>query len=246
MAEIPKLVVANFKKTGSEKIIEPWITTIGPLTQGLLGLAHVVICPPDMYLDKAQFFINKHNYSDYISVGAQNFTSIDDSNKKQTSQTTAEMVAEYAGYVILGHSEVRGWNQNQERYLGDTPEDVNIKIRLAQESKITTIVCVSDAGGELKALKQAHPEYAGVIAYEPLGSVGTGSATNPEDADKKALEILQLFPNARVIYGGSVTGDKAEEFFNQPHLSGVLVGNNSSDPEFFKKVVQAFPLACAG
>lgn len=242
MSELPKLVVANFKKTGTAETIEPFITAIGPLAQGLLGLAHIVICPPDPYLEKANFFISKYGYSDYMSVGVQNFDSVDDSNKKQTSQTTAEMVADFAQYVILGHSEVREWNQNQERYLGDTPEEINIKIKLAQEANLTPIVCVSDIGGELEALKKAHPDFGGVIAYEPLGSVGTGSVTKPEDADKKAQEILHLFPSARVLYGGSVTGDRAREFFSQPHLSGVLVGNNSSGPEFFKKILQAFPM----
>ncbi|KKP70077.1 MAG: hypothetical protein UR68_C0046G0005 [Candidatus Roizmanbacteria bacterium GW2011_GWA2_35_19] len=35
MSENPKLIVANWKKSGSGELIEPWLKKIGPLAQGL-------------------------------------------------------------------------------------------------------------------------------------------------------------------------------------------------------------------
>ena len=43
----------------------------------------------------------------------------------------------------------------------------------------------------------------------------------------------------RVLYGGSVTGSNAAEFFGQPDIDGALVGGASLKPADFVKIVQA-------
>jgi len=41
-----------------------------------------------------------------------------------------------------------------------------------------------------------------------------------------------------VLYGGSVTGANAAEFFGQPEIDGALVGGASLKPDFIQ-IVQA-------
>ncbi|KKP70075.1 MAG: Triosephosphate isomerase [Candidatus Roizmanbacteria bacterium GW2011_GWA2_35_19] len=173
-------------------------------------------------------------------ISAQNFDSVD-ADPKKTSQITPKMIGEFVDYVILGHSEVRNFDKASRKYLGDTPEIINTKNKLAQDEGLETIVCISDIAGELESFYTANPDYSGIIAYEPISNVGTGVNLPAKDANKKAKEILKKFKNAKVIYGGSVKGENARDYFIQPYLSGVLVGNGSSDPEFFSKIINAFP-----
>jgi triosephosphate isomerase len=43
----------------------------------------------------------------------------------------------------------------------------------------------------------------------------------------------------RVLYGGSVKGDNAAEFFTQPDIDGALVGGASLKTEDFVAITQA-------
>jgi len=48
-----------------------------------------------------------------------------------------------------------------------------------------------------------------------------------------------LVQNLRVLYGGSVTGANAAEFFQQPEIDGALVGGASLKDDFIKIVEAA-------
>ena len=43
----------------------------------------------------------------------------------------------------------------------------------------------------------------------------------------------------RILYGGSVTGANAAEFFGQPDIDGALVGGASLKPDFIQIVKAA-------
>jgi triosephosphate isomerase len=51
------------------------------------------------------------------------------------------------------------------------------------------------------------------------------------DRSKEAAEEI------RVLYGGSVKPDNAEEILAQPDVDGALVGGASLDPEGFARIV---------
>ena len=55
--------------------------------------------------------------------------------------------------------------------------------------------------------------------------------------------IQDLFPDAKILYGGSVAGNNIAQFLAQPCISGVLVGNRScersdKDANFFQNIVR--------
>ena len=49
----------------------------------------------------------------------------------------------------------------------------------------------------------------------------------------------QIAEQTRVLYGGSVTGANAAEFFSQPEIDGALVGGASLKPADFVAIVRA-------
>jgi triosephosphate isomerase len=81
-----------------------------------------------------------------------------------------------------------------------------------------------------------------VVAYEPVWAIGTGKAASGESAQVVHGQVIratltELFgqetaQKIRILYGGSVTGANAAEFFSQPDIDGALVGGASLKDDF--------------
>jgi triosephosphate isomerase len=167
-----------------------------------------------------------------------------------TGEVAPNMIAEFCDYVILGHSERRA-------FFGETDKDVNRKIQAAFAHGLIPIVCIGETLEEYEAdrtyevvFRQAKMgleviQFDGedgdgsnlVIAYEPVWAIGTGRAATPIDANKVIAEVIrpalgELFGDdmaqkIRVLYGGSVKGENAKDFFSQTEIDGALVGGAS-------------------
>jgi triosephosphate isomerase len=168
-----------------------------------------------------------------------------------TGELAPAMVGEFGQYVILGHSERRA-------YFGETDETVNKKILAAQANGLIPIVCVGETLEENKAdqtsavvSKQIKAGLANVsadlvIAYEPIWAIGTGLAATGEMANE-TIKIIravlaELFgeekaQKIRILYGGSVKGSNAAEFFAQSDIDGALVGGAALKADDFVKIV---------
>jgi triosephosphate isomerase len=172
------------------------------------------------------------------------------------------MVKELCRFVIIGHSERRA-------YFGETDETVNRKVKAAYSVGLTPIVCVGETLAEFEAdqtravvsrqiqagLVDVSPfETLGgslplVVAYEPVWAIGTGRPSTPALAasvvrDVIRPELARLFDTTtaqeiQVLYGGSVTGKNAAEFFAESEIDGALVGGASLKTADFTQIVQA-------
>jgi triosephosphate isomerase len=172
------------------------------------------------------------------------------------------MVAELCHYVILGHSERR-------KYFGETDAGVNRKIQAALAQGLVPIVCVGETleeyeGGSTAEIvsSQIRQGFAGlneyldvtnagslVVAYEPVWAIGTGKPSTAAGAAAVVADIIRpaladLFgegfsSSVRVLYGGSVTGENAAEFFGEEEIDGALVGGASLKVTDFVKIVQS-------
>jgi triosephosphate isomerase len=191
-----------------------------------------------------------------IGLGAQNMYW--EASGAYTGEVAPAMVKEFCEYVILGHSERRS-------YFGETDATVNRKVKAALANQLIPIVCIGETLAEneagktaevvirqvLEGLKELSEEQARkiVIAYEPIWAIGTGRAATATGANAVLSEyirpaLISLFgkevaEGTRILYGGSVTGSNAAEFFGQPDIDGALVGGASLKPADFVKIVQA-------
>lgn len=161
-------------------------------------------------------------------LGAQNLAALDD--KPETGEVTAQMLSNYVSYVLLGHSERR-------QKLGETPDLVNQKIKIALDNGLKTVVCLSNLE-ELKSVAENFPNYDGLILYEPPGAIGSGQPEDPKDSNIMAGKIKNIFKKAQVLYGGSVKRENVKDIINQSNIDGVGVGGASLIPSLFLEIIK--------
>ena len=114
----------------------------------------VVICTPFIHLASIAQFLNQ----DVVALGAENCA--DKAKGAYTGEVSAEMVKSTgAQYVIIGHSERRG-------YYNETPEILREKVLLALENGLKVIFCIGESLEEREANKQNE-----VVKAELEGSV---------------------------------------------------------------------------
>ena len=84
------------------------------------------------------------------------------------------------------------------------------------------------------------------IAYEPVWAIGTGLTATPEMANEAHLLIRQEASNVfgaeyaqqlRILYGGSVKPENANQLLSQEEIDGALVGGASLKADSFSKIV---------
>jgi triosephosphate isomerase len=190
-----------------------------------------------------------------VGVGAQNLYW--EESGAFTGEVSPTMLAELVEYVIIGHSERRG-------YFGETDEMVNKKIKAALAHGLKPIVCVGESleqnkagetkdfvGGQVRAAFEgisAKDMVKIVVAYEPIWAIGTGLTATGEDANsiiKEAVRgpIAEMFGDevaqqVRIQYGGSVKPNNMAEFMSQPDIDGALVGGASLKVDSFTDLVR--------
>jgi triosephosphate isomerase (TIM) len=213
--------------------------------------AEVVICPPFLSLKAAV----EHCAQSRARVAAQNMHQ--EAEGAFTGEVSAPMLVELGVEgVILGHSERR-------QYFGETDEALARKVPAALRAGLEPILCVGESEAQRDSdetdpvlTRQIEADLADVpddsladvvIAYEPIWAIGTGkTATTAQAQDAIALirglieaRSADAAAAIRILYGGSVKPDNAEELVSQPDVDGALVGGASLDPEDFAAIVAA-------
>jgi triosephosphate isomerase len=173
-----------------------------------------------------------------------------------TGQTAGSMLAGLAVGAIVGHSEVR-------RDQCDDDARVARKLSAAIAAGLRPLLCVGEsaadhAAGQAAAVvaKQIELDIAGaphrglerlVVAYEPVWAIGTGTPATGQHAATAARAIRAALKRAGldadelpVLYGGSVSARSVAEFAHAEGIDGALVGGGSLDPDEFVAIVRAF------
>ena len=222
---------------------------IREVADGLPGVT-TVVCPPTIFLAD----VRRAAGGGRLHVGAQ--TMHWEETGAFTGETSPAMLAELAGFVIIGHSERR-------QYDNETDDKVGRKVAAAVDHGLRPIAAVGETAEERRAGataevidRQVRAALGGlervgatglVIAYEPVWAIGTGDAASGEDAQTVAAQIRtilrELDPAAAdevpIQYGGSCTPDNAAEYFVQPDIDGALVGGASLKPDAFAAILRA-------
>ncbi len=242
-----KIIAGNWKMNKNHNEA---VELINSLKSGIdTDKSDVVVCVPFVDLMSVSEAIKGTN----INLGAQNMHF--EESGAYTGEIAPSMLKELGvKYVIIGHSERRA-------YFGETDEIVNKKVKKALEHNIVPILCVGESLEErelditIELVRiQVKKAFAGiskedakkvVIAYEPIWAIGTGKVATKEQAEEVCKEVRKVVAEVygqeiadviRIQYGGSVTGDSANELFNMPNIDGGLVGGASLKEDFIKVV----------
>lgn len=212
----------------------------------------VCVCPSATSLEAVAAVVNDSN----VSLGAQNMHF--EASGAYTGEISAEMLRHlFCSYVILGHSERR-------EYFGETDAIVNKKTLAALAASLKPIVCVGETleqreAGQVNEVIKTQLEgalvgvtaenYSGlVIAYEPVWAIGTGKTATPEMAEEVHAEIRCLLAGilgeeaadkVRILYGGSMKAENAEELLSQPNIDGGLIGGAALKANSFAAIVES-------
>ena len=192
-----------------------------------------------------------------VKLSAENCA--DHKSGAYTGEVSAAMVASTgAEYVILGHSERRG-------YYNETIEVLKEKVDLALANGLKVIFCCGESLDERKTgvhFDVIKKEIEGslfhlgaeafakiVIAYEPIWAIGTGETATAEQAQEIHAFIRgllaekygnQLAQDTTILYGGSCKPSNAAELFAKPDIDGGLIGGASLKAADFMGIVTAF------
>lgn len=193
--------------------------------ESLNQLEHVevVLCPPFTSLAVIEGLLRGTR----VRLGAQNVAAWKEG--AYTGEVSAMMIAPHCQFAIIGHSE--------RRKMGETPELVNSKVKRAVDAGLRPIVCISDEL-ELQALATIKDRNAAwIVAFEPLGAIGSGKAEDPESVGQMVKLVKKYMGSGtRVIYGGSVTAENIRQYI--PLCDGALPGGASLDPHGFLALCQ--------
>jgi triosephosphate isomerase len=182
-----------------------------------------------------------------------------DAQGPYTGEISAPMLTEIeVGGVVLGHSERR-------RLFGETDKHLQHKVPAALAAGLQPILCVGETEEEREngdterrlrhqvqeGLEKVEIERLGevVIAYEPIWAIGTGQTATPEQAQDALAFVRALVADrskeqaerSRILYGGSMKPDNAEELLALPDCDGGLIGGASLDVEQFVAIIDAAP-----
>ncbi|HET8568526.1 MAG TPA: triose-phosphate isomerase [Candidatus Limnocylindria bacterium] len=171
-----------------------------------------------------------------------------------TGQLAAPMAAALASGTIVGHSEVR-------RDQGDDDARVARKLLAALAAGLDVVACVGESEAEFDAgltldvirrqvLALVAPLHGWrgsgrlrAIAYEPIWAIGTGRPATGAHASAAARAVRDAArgpADLLVLYGGSVSASSVAEFARAEGIDGALVGGASLKGDEFAAIVKAF------
>lgn len=192
-----------------------------------------------------------------VGLAAENCA--DHTSGAYTGEVSAPMVASTgANYVILGHSERRG-------YYNETPEILKEKVDLALANGLKVIFCCGESlelreNGTFKEFIKDElvkslfhltaEQFANiVIAYEPIWAIGTGKTATADQAEEVHAYIRnvvaekygkEVADDTTILYGGSCKPTNAAELFAKADIDGGLIGGASLKADSFMGIVTAF------
>jgi triosephosphate isomerase (TIM) len=242
-------IAGNWKMNKTVAEAEAYIQALLPKVSAVEGV-EIAVCPPFLAL---QAIVDSARGS---QVGVYAQTMHEAESGAFTGEVSAAMLSEVdVTGVVLGHSERR-------QYFNETDRALQQKVPRALEAGLLPILCVGETEEERERgdteRKLRHqvqealdkvpierlPEV--VVAYEPVWAIGTGLVATSEQAQDAVAFVRALvegFDKAagqavRVLYGGSLKAENAEELLGLPDVDGALVGGASLDAGEFAQIVE--------
>lgn len=241
------LIIANWKMNPANS--KEAVDLANAVAKGVQGLeADVVLCLPFVYIP--QILNSKYQ----IQVGAQDCFWED--KGPYTGEISPAMLKNLGcTHVILGHSE-------RERFLKETINMVQKKVKSALVAGLVPVVCIGDydegdRNQELGAKIRGIFEELSVsdiskliLVYEPVWAISTNPQSKPATVKdvKEAVVFMRsvlkemfdekIAKDTTILYGGSVNSKNITEFLEDDTTQGALVGGTSLDAKEFIELVK--------
>ena len=200
----------------------------------------MILCPS---------FIHIGNFSlDNYLLGSQNVSK--DKNGAHTGEISAQQLKSYGvKYCIVGHSE-------RKKEFQENANSINSKIKQLYQEQIIPILCIGEDTKENNSQKlrdiiinqiinatenlTSKEKEQLIIAYEPVWSIGTSVIPTNREIGEVLTIIKEIFPNNKLLYGGSVNDNNIDELKKCNLIDGFLIGGLSLEPKklqnFIKKI----------
>ncbi|MCH7689952.1 MAG: triose-phosphate isomerase [candidate division Zixibacteria bacterium] len=246
----PRIIAGNWKMNCTPAETKELITSLVASEKSDPEVV-TIVCPPFTSLSVAAELLSKSS----IALGAQNLS--EHESGAYTAEISANMlVASGVKYVIIGHSERRQYNHENDGLI-------NAKLKIALNNGLFPIFCVGEtliereagssrevvSGQFLKGVAGLSVENLKnlIVAYEPVWAIGTGKTATPEMAQdmhkfirENLAKIEPAIANSTpILYGGSVKPDNIAGLLKQPDIDGALVGGASLSADSFMKIIAA-------
>lgn len=248
------LVIGNWKMTPSTLMEAKAKMTIIKRISDKMRLTETVICPPSVFI--APFSQMVGGIKGKVKIGSQDISKFE--SGAHTGEISSSMLKSLGvSYVIVGHSE--------RRAMGEDPVLIAQKLQKVLASGMTGIICIGEAERDNEAeylsvikaqLKEvliytSRQQFANlVIAYEPLWAVNNSRnvAITPHEIHQIVILIRKYLKDnwgesiasiVKIVYGGSVTPDNAQDLVHNGEVDGLLIGRASWQPEDLKSIVQS-------
>ena len=244
-----KIVAGNWKMNMT---LDESVNLINELKQISTNDVDIKIAPSFTNLNKAVSLLD----SSEIEVIAQNVHF--EERGAFTGEISIEMLKSVGVFsIIIGHSERR-------KYFNENDSILSKKAKMAIDNSLNIIFCIGEELSERE--KGNHFELIKnqiinglfdldkdqiknvVIAYEPVWAIGTGKTAENYQIQEMHEFIRKLFNDKygsdisqqiRILYGGSVKPNNAEEIFSLNDVDGGLIGGASLNFSDFNAIVQA-------
>ena len=244
-----KIVAGNWKMNMTH---DESVNLIEELKQISTNDVDIKIAPSFTNLNKAVSLLG----SSEIEVVAQNVHF--EERGAFTGEISIEMLKSVGvNSVIIGHSERR-------KYFNENDFILSKKTKIAIDNSVNIIFCIGEELSDRE--KENHFELIKnqiisglfgldmqqiknvVVAYEPVWAIGTGKTAENHQIQEMHEYIRKLFNDKygsdisqqiRILYGGSVKPNNAEEIFSLKDVDGGLIGGASLYFSDFNAIVQA-------
>lgn len=228
-----KLIVLNHKMS----LLYDDLYTYIERTNNIETDSDIIICPSNIYLEA---FLGNSQWS----VGAQNMHY--DIEELHTGEISSNQLKSLGvEYVMIGHYE-------RIREFKESASIINQKLIAALDSNIFPILCFGENIDEdyKNVLPKQLDSYLKdinninfiIFAYEPIYAIGTGTLPNTSKIKEVTTFISKYLEDKynmkpTLLYGGSVDKSNISDIISLEELSGVVVGNISSDIKEVEKII---------
>ena len=220
----------------------------------VIGDVKAIIAAPYIHLATLAGLIND---SPKVAIASQNVSQ--HVSGAYTGQISCDMLKSVGvQYVILGHSERRQYNHEDNALL-------KAKVDTVLAADLLPIFCC----GESLNIREANDHFdfvcnqlseslfhldastfgKVVIAYEPIWAIGTGVTASSDQAQEMHAAVRahiskqygeEIAQSTSILYGGSCKPSNAKELFACEDVDGGLIGGASLQSRDFVDIVKSF------